>query len=138
MIRPFPVRRKDRTGVSLNFLKANRWVSQRLSVLRSNIIPMNPSAAGLAADYQVETAITKRVKKKTIKMLQPVSFTATYTSSDDSVTLTIEGRQKFAKGGQITVTASPPDGVSSATGILLDATDTVFAILAKATGITPR
>jgi len=98
---------------------------------------MNPSTAGLAANYRVETVITRRVKKKTVKMYQPINFTAAYTSSNDSVTLTTEGKQTFANGGKLTVIASAPGGVSSAAGVLLDATDTVFTILAKATGIAP-
>ncbi len=98
---------------------------------------MNPSTAGLGANYQLEATMTKRIKKKTIKVLQPINFTAAYASSDESVTLMIVGNQKFAKGGQIAVVASGPGAVSSATGVLLDPTDTVFSILAHAKGITP-
>jgi hypothetical protein len=98
---------------------------------------MNPSTAGLAANYQVEATIAKRIKKQTIKVFQPIDFTAAYTSSDESVTLMIAGNQKFPKGGQITVIVSGPDGVSSTAGVLLDTTDTVFTILANATGIKP-
>ena len=98
---------------------------------------MNPSTAALAGNYQVSAAITKKVKKKSMTTFQPVNFTAAYTPSDDSVTLTIEGKQTFAKAGRIMVTASAPNGVSSAAGVLLDPTDTVFTILAKAAGITP-
>ena len=98
---------------------------------------MNPSTAGLAANYQVDSAITKRVKKKRTTVLQPVNFTAAYNASTNSVTLTIKGKQPFAKGGQIKVIATPPNGVTSEAGGLLDANDTVFTILAKVKGITP-
>ena len=98
---------------------------------------MDPSTAGLAANYQVDSAVTKRVKKKTITVLHPVNFTAAYNQSTNSVTLTVKGKPTFAKGGQIKVIASPPNGVSSTAGVLLDANDTVFTILAKAKGITP-
>ncbi len=98
---------------------------------------MNPSTAGLAANYQVDSAVTKRVKKKSTTVLQPVNFTAAYNPSTNSVTLTIKGKQPFAKGGQIKVIATPPNGVTSAAGGLLDANDTVFTILAKGKGITP-
>ncbi|MFI5456107.1 MAG: Calx-beta domain-containing protein [Isosphaerales bacterium] len=98
---------------------------------------MNPSTAGLAANYQVSSAVTKRVKKKTITVLQPVKFTAAYNPSTNSVNLTIIGKQKFAKGGQIRVNASPSSGVSSAGSVLLDANDTSFTTLANAKGITP-
>ena len=70
-------------------------------------------------------------------MHQPVVFQATYNASRNSVTLTIVGKQIFAKGGQITVIATPPSGVSSATGYFLAANDTVFTILPKARGIWP-
>jgi hypothetical protein len=98
---------------------------------------MDPSTAGLAANYQVGSAVTKRAKKKTITVLQPVNLTAAYNPSTNSVTLTITGKPKFAKGGQIKVMASPPNGVRSEAGVLLDAKDTVFTILAKARGIAP-
>ena len=96
---------------------------------------MDPSTAGLAANYQVAMAVTKRLKRSRITVLKPVHFTAAYHSSSDSVTLTIKGKQPFAKGGQIKVISSPPNGVSSEAGVLLDISDTVFTILAKARGI---
>jgi hypothetical protein len=98
---------------------------------------MDPSTAGLAANYQVDKAVTKRVKKKRITVLHPVDFTAAYNQSTNSVTLTIKGKQPFAKGGQIKVIGAPPNGVSSEAGVLLDSSDTVFTILAKARGIAP-
>ena len=98
---------------------------------------MNPSTAGLAANYEVDRAVTKRIKKKRITVLHPVNFTAAYNQSTNSVTLTVKGKQPFAKGGQIKVIASPPNGVSSEAGVLLDSSDTVFTILAKARGIAP-
>jgi hypothetical protein len=61
------------------------------------------------------------------------------------VSLLLSGHEAFAKGGQITVVASPPSGVSSASGVLLDGNDRgtagdngVFTILPKATGIVRR
>ena len=98
---------------------------------------MNPSTAGLTANYQVTFTTTKRIKKKHVTVHKPVVFRATYNASRNSVTLTIVGKQKFAKGGQITVIATPPDGVSSATGDFLAANDTVFNILPKARDIRP-
>ncbi|MFI5460432.1 MAG: hypothetical protein ACHRXM_33870 [Isosphaerales bacterium] len=98
---------------------------------------MDPSTAGLAANYQVDSAVTKRVKKKRMTVLKPVNFTAAYNQSTNSVTLTIKGKQPFTKGGQIQVIAAPPNGVSSEAGVLLDTSDTVLTIVAKARGITP-
>jgi hypothetical protein len=66
-----------------------------------------------------------------------------YTDSNDSVSLLLIGKQAFTKGGQITVIAAPPDGVSSAAGVSLDGNDEgvagdngAFTILPKARGIT--
>jgi hypothetical protein len=98
---------------------------------------MNPATAGLTANYQVDSAVTQRVKKKRTTVLHPVNVTAAYNPSTEAVTLTIQGKPKFAQGGEITIIASPPTGVRSAAGVPLDANDTVFTILAKAKGITP-
>jgi hypothetical protein len=97
---------------------------------------MNPALAGLPANYQVSSAIKKHVKRKTVTVLKPIAFTSAYNSSTNTVTLTIKGKQKFAHGGQISVIASPPDGVASAAGVLLNASDTMFTILPKAKRIT--
>ncbi len=48
-----------------------------------------------------------------------------------------EGDAEFANGGQIKVIARSPNGVSSTVSVLLDSSDTVFTIEAKAKGITP-
>ena len=91
---------------------------------------MDRSTAGLKADYQVERTVNKRVMKK-------VKFVAAYNQSTNSVTLTLRGKPTFPKGGQITVIASAPKGVRSTAGVLLDSSDTVFTIQAKAKGIAP-
>ena len=96
---------------------------------------MNPATAGLAANYQVTSTTTRRIKKKRVTVHEPVAFRATYDASKNSVTLTLAGKQMFAQGGQITVIATPPNGVSDATGDFLAANDTVFTILPKARGI---
>jgi hypothetical protein len=98
---------------------------------------MNPATAGLTANYQVTFTTTQRVKKKQVTVLEPVVVRPTYNASLRSVTLTIVGKQRFVKGGQITVIATPPSGVSSTTGDFLAANDTVFIILPKASGILP-
>ncbi len=97
---------------------------------------MNPASAGLAANYQVDFSVKKHVKKKTVTVLKSVPFTSVYNSASNTVTLTLKGKQKFLKGGQVIVTAAAPGGVSSASGLLLNSNDTTFAILPKAKGIT--
>ena len=99
---------------------------------------MNPSTAGLAADYEVDAMTTKRVKKKTVAVFKPVNFTVAYRQSNntDSVTLTIKSARPFAKGGQITILASSSSGVSSQAGVLLNSSYTFFTISANAKRIT--
>ena len=97
---------------------------------------MNMGTAGDADNYQVDSTSTKKVKKHRVTVLHPVGFSATYDPSSDSVTLATSSKQKtFAKGGLITVNASPPGGVSSAAGAFLTGT-TVFTIFANASGIS--
>ncbi len=98
---------------------------------------MNPTTAGLTANYQVASTTTKRVKRRIVTVFKPVPFTAAYAPSNDSVTLVLEGKATFATGGRIEVLYSPPGGVSSEAGIPLDANDTEFTIPPKATGIVP-
>ena len=98
---------------------------------------MNAQAAGSAANYTVAAASTKHVKKKKVTVFTPVAFTSSYNAATHSVTLTLAGKQTFAKGGQITVNYSPPNGVSSASGIALAPNDATFTIQPRATGITP-
>ena len=96
---------------------------------------MDPSTAGLAENYEVDQVIKKRVRKTRVTVLKPVGFRAVYNASSDSVLLTVKGRPKFTRGGEIQVIASGSNGVSSEAGVPLDSSDTVFTILAKARGI---
>jgi streptogramin lyase len=98
---------------------------------------MNPATAGLAANYQVTVTTTKRIKRKHVTVRQPIAVRARYDAPRNAVTLTLVGKQLFAQGGQITVIAVPPSGVSSASGDFLAASDTVFTILPKAEGVWP-
>ena len=110
--------------------KVGKPVFQGFALVYSE--PMNPTSAGLAANYQVATTTKKRIKKKTVTVLKPVSLTAVYHSATDTVTLAVKGKPNFAKGGQLTVTASSPGGVTSSVGEPLDSSDTKFIISAKA------
>jgi hypothetical protein len=57
--------------------------------------------------------------------------------------LLLSGKQAFKQGGEITVNAMPPGGVTSALGVLLDGNDEgiagddgVFTIVPKGSGVT--
>jgi hypothetical protein len=70
-------------------------------------------------------------------VFKPVGISAVYNPSTHSVTLSIQGKPTFAKGGQLKVIYSPPSGVSSEGEVPLDPSDTEFTILPKATNIAP-
>jgi hypothetical protein len=104
---------------------------------------MTPATAGNANNYQVAWMSSRRVKKKVTQVAHPVPFRVQYDAATHAVSLLLAGKQAFAQGGQITVIASPPVGVSDASGVLLDGNDQgnagangVFTILPKARGIT--
>ena len=91
--------------------------------------PMNQESASSTNNYNL-VATVKGTKTK------PVSLSATYDPSTNSVTLTIKGKNPFAKGGHLTIVASPPNGVSSQAGVFLSASTLSFKISANAKGIT--
>jgi hypothetical protein len=95
------------------------------------------ATAGLAANYRVEAAASKHVKKKAEIVLQPVAFSAAYDAATETVTMTIQGKQKFAKGGQVSIIASANGGLTSTSGVPVEASNTEFTILPRAKGIVP-
>jgi sugar lactone lactonase YvrE len=96
---------------------------------------MDPETAGDANNYQVAWESTTKVKRRAVKVFHPVLVSATYDSSNHSVTVaTLIKRKEFAHGGQVTVTASPPGGVSSAAGAFLSR-ETIFTVAANASSI---
>ena len=95
---------------------------------------MNAATAGSAANYRMTATSTKHAKKKTIPPPTPVAFTAAYNAATNAVTLTLAGKQAFAKGGQITVSYG---AVTSASGDSLDSSDATFTIAPKGTSVTP-
>jgi hypothetical protein len=98
---------------------------------------MDGATAGLASNYELTAASTKHGKKKTIPAPTPVGLSAAYDASTNTVTLTLQGNQKFAKGGQLKVIYAPPSGVSSASEVPLASGDDTFTIQPKGTAITP-
>ena len=106
------------------------------------IAAMDPATAGNAANYQVDWISTKLVKRKRAQVLHPVPIRVVYNALDQSVSLLLSGKQAFAQGGRITVISTPPGGVSSAAGVLLDGNDEgqpgdngTFTILPRARGV---
>jgi hypothetical protein len=59
-----------------------------------------------------------------------------YSTANDSVDLTLIGKQTFATGGQLTIVCGPSGGVTGASGAPLGGT-TVLAISAEGRMITP-
>ncbi len=86
--------------------------------------PLDPTSAGNAANYQVDTVTTKKVKKKTEHVLHPITnFTVSYGAASDAVTIDFESPETFPTGGQVTVLS----GVAGGSGGSLSG-PTVFAI----------
>ncbi|MFI5457824.1 MAG: DUF6923 family protein [Isosphaerales bacterium] len=95
---------------------------------------MNQGTVGNPVNYQVEMFVIKRVKKKKIAVPKSIGFTVSSITSN-SVTLKLAGKQTFPKGGQITVIASPPNGVDDTSGVFLS-TNGVFTISRGGKAIT--
>jgi hypothetical protein len=100
---------------------------------------MNAGTIDDPSNYQVDWYSTRKVKKRVQRILHRVTvLKATADASSTFVMLATNATKKtFAKGGQVTIVATPPGGVASASGLLLEASDTGFTIRAKATGIAP-
>jgi hypothetical protein len=93
---------------------------------------MNPATAGITAGYQLGAFVTKRIKRKVVKLLQPIGFSVSYNATNNSVRLLLAGRQTFPKGGQITLVAT---GITSSDGAAL-AGNAVFIISANARSLS--
>ncbi len=93
---------------------------------------MNLTSVSAIANYQLEATSTK---KKGPRLL-PVRFNAVYDQSSNTVTLTVVGKNPFTKGGQLTIVAAPPNGVSSQAGVFLSSSSLSFRISANAKAIT--
>ena len=86
------------------------------------------SSATNAANYQVDTITIKRVKKKALNTLHPITgFSVGYSGAGESVTLTFAGKQAFPTGGQITLVTGPSGGITGTLGAAL-AGKTVFNV----------
>jgi hypothetical protein len=96
-----------------------------------------PVVQSITLDFSTAMNPTTAAKKKTLPAYNPIPFVASYIAATDSVTLTLSGKQTFAKGGEITVIYAPPNGVSDANDTPLISNDAKFKIAAKGTGITP-
>jgi len=95
--------------------------------------PLDEAAASRVSNYEVDTVMTRRVKKKVLRNLMPIrNFTVSYAASNDSVTLTLTRTQTFPAGGRLKILP----GVTGATGGVLSGS-TVFAIAPGGKKITP-
>jgi hypothetical protein len=103
---------------------------------------MNVATVMNQSNYSLGKWHTKRVKRKTISVLQPLAFTVIYHPSMNSVELLLGGKQTFPQGGQITLIGTPPSGISDSAGGFLDGTGTgtggnnaVYTISSNARGL---
>jgi hypothetical protein len=92
---------------------------------------LNGASAANSANYQVDNVTTKRVKKKVMRIRQPITnFNVSY--GDDAVTIAFASQEKFKTRGQITVQS----GVTGASDGSLGGT-TVFTISKGGRSLTP-
>ncbi len=65
---------------------------------------LNSGAAMIPGNYQLDNVTTKKVKKKVMTILKPITkFTVSYVPATDTVDLNLIGTQAFATGGRLTV-----------------------------------
>jgi streptogramin lyase len=88
---------------------------------------MNSATSGLETNYTVDSLSIKRTKGKSAKFAA-VHFSEMFDPSSNTVDLKISGNNPFAKGGQVTINDSVPNGVSSQEGVPLNPSYTTFAI----------
>jgi streptogramin lyase len=100
---------------------------------------MDPTRAASTSGYTL-VQLQRRGRKLGTR---PVAFEAAYDATANSVRLTLSGRPRFAKGGQLVVIARPPGGLTDAAGTPLDGgnqgvpgDDGTFVIAPKGTGIS--
>ena len=92
--------------------------------------PLDPSAATDAANYQVDSVTTRKVKKKVEHILHPITnFMVSYSAASDAVTIAFGSPETFPTGGQIAVLG----GVTGGTG-----GPVVFAISKGGKSIAPE
>ena len=88
---------------------------------------MNQGTISDSRNYVVATFVLKKQgKRNKVEVAQPIGFSVTNVTSQ-SVTLSLAGKQKFPKGGQITVMASPPSGVENTSDVFM-AANGIFTI----------
>jgi hypothetical protein len=88
---------------------------------------MDQTSLANSANYQVafNLIMKRRVKvgnktvSKKVTLLVPIAFSVSNVTTN-SVTLTLAGKQKFPKGGQIKVIAAPPGGIDNTSHVFLD------------------
>jgi streptogramin lyase len=100
---------------------------------------MDPARVTSPANY----ALTQSLRRGRQLVVQPVDFRAAYDAPSHSVTLTLIGKPKFARGGKLVVVTKPPGGVADAAGVPLDGGDRgmfgdngSFAIAPRGSGIS--
>ncbi len=77
---------------------------------------MDPTRAAGAAEY----TLTQLQRRGGQLVGSPVALQAAYDAAAHSVTLTLAGKPKFARGGKLVVVGASPGGLTDAAGVPLD------------------
>jgi hypothetical protein len=112
-----------------------RRCTKRAFIVLANRLSKNPSGhVKSSADSAVTIVTTSRVKKKTEKILHPITnFTVSYVAASDAVEITLGAAETFPSGGQITVKS----GLTTASGGMLTG-NAVFGISKGGKSIGPE
>jgi hypothetical protein len=90
----------------------------------------NTTIAAAAVQEQARYAVLKTVQHGHTTISRPVRFKVVSDAASHSVKLLLPGRPHFARGGQITVSTSPPTRATGASGLQF-----TFFVLPGARGI---
>jgi streptogramin lyase len=90
------------------------------------------ASATNAANYTVEVAVIKRIKRKNVTTYKPIAFTTSFNSGTNTMILNVSAKQTFPKGGQIIINGTSPGGVASSQGAFLNGgTNSTFTVTPK-------
>ncbi len=81
---------------------------------------MNAATVMYPGNYQVAAIQYVRIKRKLTPRYHALPFAVNFSVATNTVSITVHGRPPLPRGGVILLIASPPSGIQSSAGILLD------------------
>ena len=135
----FTIKSPPPTIVSAQVLTAGKKAHQRPIGIE---LLFSQALEAVTATNPANYLLTQSVKHGHQTVASPLKIRVEYTPGSDDVSLLFSGSAPLTKGGQLTVIAIPPTGITSAAGVALDGgnqgvpgNNAIFTILPKARGI---